>query len=500
MKDYFINKKVNPQGLKNDEYDAIIIGAGIGGLTCGCYLAKAGLKVLIVEQHFKAGGYCTSFKRKGYTFDAAAHYIGGFRKNGPLSIIFRELELDSKVKIIRFDPSDIVIFPDYQIYIWNNFNKTISELQESFQNEAINIDKFFKFLLNSEFAKLYVQLKGKTFKELLDLYFNSTQLKSILGIFLGNIGVSPSKASALASALLFREFVVDGGYYPKGGMQVFSDAFVSRFKELGGEILFGEKAKKIIVENDSVKGIAIDNNNLIPAKVVVSNCDATNTFMNLVGKEFLPSKFIRKIDNLEISPSAFMVYLGLNRNYSEILNNRCSLWCSLSNNLNVEETLYSDLNRQHKPYSEDFVFCVIPTSHDPSLAPQNNDVVTLIVPAKITDNNFWQENKYNVADELISKAENIMPGLSKAISVREIATPLTFNRYTSNKNGASYGWAYSLSQIDKETMPAITPLKGLYLSGHWVTQGIGHGGVSTVAYCGKNVAKTIINRVEFKNQ
>ncbi len=81
MNNFNINTKTNPKGLKKDEYDVIIIGAGIGGLTCGCYLAKAGMKVLIVEQHSKVGGCCTSFKRKGFTFDAT---IGGLRENGIL--------------------------------------------------------------------------------------------------------------------------------------------------------------------------------------------------------------------------------------------------------------------------------------------------------------------------------------------------------------------------------------------------------------------------------
>src|SRR5512135_1611837 len=88
-------------------YDAIIIGAGISGLVCGCYLAKAGMKVLIAEQHFKPGGYCTSFKRKGYTFDAAAHSFGGYRKDGIVRKVFSELGIDKRIKIKRYDPSDI---------------------------------------------------------------------------------------------------------------------------------------------------------------------------------------------------------------------------------------------------------------------------------------------------------------------------------------------------------------------------------------------------------
>ena len=89
-----------------NSYDAIIIGAGIGGLVCGCYLAKAGMKVLIAEQHFKPGGYCTSFKRKGFTFDAAAHSFGGYREGGIVNKVFSELRIEKKIQIHQADVID----------------------------------------------------------------------------------------------------------------------------------------------------------------------------------------------------------------------------------------------------------------------------------------------------------------------------------------------------------------------------------------------------------
>ena len=76
------------------DYDVIIIGAGISGLVCGCYLAKAGLKTLIVEKNSKVGGYCTSFERKGYYFDPCAHYLSSLRRDGLLRRILKELEID----------------------------------------------------------------------------------------------------------------------------------------------------------------------------------------------------------------------------------------------------------------------------------------------------------------------------------------------------------------------------------------------------------------------
>src|SRR4030043_1242233 len=107
-------------------YDAIIIGAGISGLVCGCYLAKAGMKVLIVEQHNKPGGYFTSFKRKGFLFDAAAHSFGNYREGGHVRKIFTEIGVDKIIKIQRFDPSDIIIAPDFKLTFWNDTNATIA--------------------------------------------------------------------------------------------------------------------------------------------------------------------------------------------------------------------------------------------------------------------------------------------------------------------------------------------------------------------------------------
>ena len=108
----------------NDQYDVIIIGAGIGGLVCGNYLAKAGMKVLIVERHNKVGGYCTSFKRNGFTFDAAAHSMGSCREDGRIGILFKDLDLYEKVKITRSEISDLIITPHYKIALHNNLSLT----------------------------------------------------------------------------------------------------------------------------------------------------------------------------------------------------------------------------------------------------------------------------------------------------------------------------------------------------------------------------------------
>src|SRR4030066_115744 len=132
------------------DYDAVIIGAGICGLVCGCYLAKAGMKVLIVEKNAKPGGYCTSFKRGGFQFDACVHSLGSLREGGNIRTILKELHIETRLEIKRHDPSDIIITPDFKIHFWNDLDKTIQEFQDNFPEEAKNIKEFFYFINASE--------------------------------------------------------------------------------------------------------------------------------------------------------------------------------------------------------------------------------------------------------------------------------------------------------------------------------------------------------------
>ncbi len=161
-----------------DTFDAVIIGAGIGGLVCGCCLAKAGMRVLIAERHNKPGGYCTSFTRKGFTFDAAAHSFGG-HKYGNLGKIFEDLGIDKKLIIRKFDPSDIVVTPDYKVSFWADLDKTIDGIQTVFPKEADNIKRLFHFLIHPD-PMYFAQIRSWTFNKLLDQYVTDEKLKAIL--------------------------------------------------------------------------------------------------------------------------------------------------------------------------------------------------------------------------------------------------------------------------------------------------------------------------------
>lgn len=474
--------------LKKNEYDVIIIGAGIGGLVCGCYLAKAGLKVSIVEKQDKPGGYCTSFARRGYHFDVAIHYLGGCKKDGQIDKILQELGLKTKLQLIHYDPTDKIVTPDYVVFIRSDSRETIAGLQKIFPKEKLNLENFFTFITDKNFYNIYPKVNKITFKQLLDSYFGDDKLKSIFGILLGNIGLPPSRASALTSIVLYRDFILNPGYYPCGGIQSFSDLLAQRFKDYGGKLFLNTEALKIVCKGDRTEGVLLAGDSLLTSKIVVSNADAIHTFRDLI--ETNDKGINGKLNDLVPSISPFAVYLGINVHPSKILKDNCAIWYFSTYDI---DACYGDPEGNMQADDLNYIVCTFPGLHSILENGQQKFSLELFMGAPFKTESFWRKEKEHLADKAVEKAEKVLPGLSKFINLRIIGTPQTFYKYTYNHHGAMYGWASTPSQIDRSVFPQKTPIKGLYLSGHWCTNGLGQGGISGVAYSGRNIAKNIVN-------
>jgi phytoene dehydrogenase-like protein len=473
---------MNP-GISRAAYDAVIIGAGIGGLVCGCYLSRAGLKVLIAEQHSKPGGYCSSFKRKNFVFDAAAHSFGGY-KNGPLGSIFRELGVDKKIKLRRFDPSDTIIAPTMTVRFWADVNKTIEEFQSAYPGEK-KIKEFFHFILDPD-PMAFIRMRSLTFKDLLDKYFIDHKIKAVLSFPLfGNCGLPSSLTSAFIGAKIFKEFLLDGGYYPEGGMQNLSRALAEIFQEAGGELWLSCLIKKIAIKDNKVIGIVSEKDGFIQSTSVISNCDARQTFFKLLGKKNIGENFCEKINNMTPSLSTFVVYLGIDKNFNN-LPQHTNLW-HLSD-YDVDKIYLSSAKGDLRHINNYLVH-----------SRPDDKIISgyIMVPSKT--NFFWKTQKEKLLDYFIDTIEkHFIPFLSKHISHKEAATPNTLNRYTLNYRGAAFGWACIPSQFADSDFRKPHVISGLYLTGHWTTEGLGIPGVT---YLGYDTANLILKKrkTRFKN-
>ncbi len=468
----------------SEKYDAIIIGSGIGGLVCGCYLAKAGQKVLIVEQHDKPGGYCGSFKRNGTVYDTGVHYLGGIRK-GILGTILKELDILDRMKLRQFDTAEKIVLPNVTFYIKSNMDETIQGLKTLFPKESINIDRFFEHILQQSFYSIYKNAANRSFKNVLRHFFTNEDLLSIFdAICLMNKGLNASQVSAISTIILLRDYISNPGYYPVGGMCQFPNLLVQRFKEYGGTMIYSEKVSKIIISKEiKVKGVEAASNKYL-SDTVISNCDAKYTFQELIDVKI---KEKNKIDSLVPSASFFTVYLQITKdNYYKSLtkdSHAISYFFTQKPSYNTKYEIADGQEIRYLNYA-------IPAEYD-NTSKMGIRVITL---AKYYTPKFWDRYKAAYAQTILNKTKQLFPKIVDNVTNKFIATPVTFNKFTRNDCGAGFGWAPTVKQESTSLCPSKTSIKGLYLSGHWSTTAIAKSGAPVVAFCGMNTAKSVLEQ------
>lgn len=494
FKKYDWRVDVNPQKPKGgDEYDVIIVGSGIGGLTCGALLSKRGYKVLILEQHHQVGGYCSSFKRKGFVFNTGVEDISGLWEKGPITHLLRELGLKKDDLFVKNTTK--YIFKGRYVKA-ESLEEFIELLSRMFPEEKSNISAFFneareayvECYKNAETygtplpAELIVKVLGekkllefpkehphfydwlnKTFKQKLDDYFKDEDLKTFLCALLGYLGTAPEKTLAAGALTACVSYFLHGGYFPKGGVQKFADILKKTIGSNGGKVLIKHKVDKILVESKKVRGVKVADK-VFRSPIVVANANAKITFLNLVGEENLDKEFTKYINGLKMSPSCFMVFLGVDMDLSSY------------------PTLIKNLDREYE--------IVINSNADQSLAPKGKASITILTGANYHDfpergTKEYSQMKNRLAEMLIKKAEKVIPNLSKHIIVQDIATPKTFERYTSMPEGALYAFDQSMG-VKRPYFK--TPIEGLYLAGASTFPG---GGIEAVVISGMICANDI---------
>jgi phytoene dehydrogenase-like protein len=386
------------------------------------------------------------------------------------------------------------VLPNSETYIRADWHDTVKEFVKSWATEKKQIESFFDFITNTNIATIYRKTIGVTFDQLLDSFFNNKDLKASLAVLLqGNMGLPPSKVSGFVAVILFKEFLLDPGYYPVGGMQKFADYFSEKFKKLGGELLLSKKATQIIIRNGVAKGVQVGSNSVFNTKFIISGVDATQTFKELISVKCAEKI---KVEKLEPANSVFVVYIGIKNDLSRSKEINCNTWYFKSNDI---EHYYERLESNYCSDKVDGILLTLPWLKDPSYCTDSKKrTVEIFSTAPYMTESFWDLHRDKISENMLRLAQEVLPELKNQADLTFNATPDTLFKYTLNRNGSAFGWSSTFGQINSSVFPQETSIKNLFLVGHWCTMGTGQGGISTVALSGKKVAELIVNRL-FKN-
>lgn len=504
---------------KND-FDAVIIGSGLGGLSCAAAFARQGFKPLVLEQHNKPGGYATTFKRPGgFVFDVSLHSTVVGERDGIHNLIpgFPE------IKDVEFVPHPNlyrVIYPDYDIRVpQKDLPGYIKILTGYFPEEKQGIEEIFEDMKGlqkdinrissaegqvdmSRFPLEYPYLFksfNKTWGELLNARIKNPKLKTIISSLWGYFGLPPSKLASFYYALPTISYLQEGGYYPIGRSQKISDAMVRFIEERGGKVKLRTQVERILVKDHSAYGVKTTDGKEYIGKVVVSNANAYDTFHTMMEEEEYLKDYLARMDQFTVSFSCFQVFLGLKKDLvKEVGITDTEIFYQTGYDIEadykailkaeIENTgfglaLYDNIYKGYSPKGKNTLNIIVAQGYD---------------YWKKYEADYFKGNKADyraekerMADILINKVEKtLLPGLSKAIEVKEIGTPLTNVRYTSNYRGAIYGWDQTLDNSGQRRLAHTTPIKNLYLSGAWTRPGHGYGGV---LYSGLECFSEIMN-------
>jgi len=498
--------KAESADSNENQFDAIIIGSGLGGLSCAAAFARQGFKPLVLEQHYIPGGYATTFKRKDFVFDVSLHSTTVGERNGIHNLIpgFPEI---TEVEFVPHPNLYRVIYPDYDIRVpQKNLDGYITILTDYFPDEKEGIIALFEDMKgvagdinkisaargNVDMSKFPIDFPylfksyTKTWGEMVDAQIKNPKLKAVISTLWGYYGLPPSKLASIYYALPTIGYLQEGGYYPVGKSQKISDAMVKFIQERGGRVILNNRVEKILVKEQTAYGVKTTDGKEYQGKVVISNANAYDTFHKMLDEGEYLKDYLMKMDNFSVSLSSFQIFLGLKNDligklgikdteifyepgYDPEEGYEAALNADIENS-GFGLTLYDNLYPGYSPTGKNTLNILVLQGYD-----HWKKYETDYFSGNKTD---YRKEKERMADILINQVEKtLLHGLSNAIEVKEIGTPLTNVRYTGNYRGAIYGWDQTLDNSGINRLPHNTPIKNLYLAGAWTKPGHGYGGV-----------------------
>jgi len=477
-------------------YDIIIIGAGLGGLTAGAKLAKEGKKVLVLEQHDRPGGCATTFQRKDFIMEVGLHEMDGPHARDLKVKIFRDLGLNEKVKLLDLPEFYRFVNERQDVIIPHDPVEAERKLIDLFPKDAKGIKTYFHHVLNAR--KIISEAAGKAEKslgEFLDEYITDEDLKLIL---LGNLGYFHDDPYSIS---LHYYLVAQGSYYGgnasfiRGGSQQLSNALMSVITDFGGTVKLNSLATQIVFKGNRPAGVAFEN---LSAKSKNTQTDyapeiVVNASVPALSDTLLPENhgniLREKISYLNTGASLLTVYFGFKTALKNIGNKYYSSFVfhpSVKTQRDIVHNNHADFKTRG--------FTLVDYSQvDSALAPTGKGVGAVCCIDYATDwenldRKTYLKKKADVADAIVKRCEMLIPGFRDAVEHVEVGTPLTVKRYTLNPEGAVYGFAQNPG---KPTDYLFVLPDNLHIASAWGKFG---GGFSGAIYSGYMTALDVLRR------
>ena len=489
------------------EFDAIVIGSGVGGLVTATQLAAKGAKVLVLERYVIPGGSSGYFERNGYRFDVGASMIFGFGDQGTTNLLTRALAAVGMELETIADPVQIHYhLPDgLELKVHRDYEKFLQELIHHFPHEAQGIRQFYdecwrvfnclntmellsleeiRYLMRVFFQHPFaclglVKYLPQNAGDVARRYIKDPKLLQFIDMECYCWSVVPADCTPMINAgMVFSDRHYGGINYPKGGVGQIALKLVEGLEKAGSEIRYRARTTEIILERGRAVGVRLASGEVLRAQRIISNATRWDTFEKLLPKEM--PKFEQRWQNrYRKSPSFLSLHLGVRGDL-------------LTPDTDCHHIVLEDWQRLDA--SEGTIFVSIPTLLDPSLAPPNHHIIHTFTPSWIEDwqglsVQEYQEKKELAAQRLIDRLEQIFPGLNQALDYQEVGTPRTHRRFLGRDDG-TYGPIPRRKLLGLLGMPFNrTAVPGLYCVGDSTFPGQGLNAVAFSGFaCGHRVA------------
>jgi len=500
-------------------YDAIVIGSGMGGLTAAAIMARLkGWRVLVLERHFRAGGFTHTFKRPGgWEWDVGLHYVGGMEPGAMGRRLFDFVTAGE----VRWNPMpdsyDRFVYPDFEFAVPKGEAAYRAALIRMFPQESAAVERYFRDLraahsyfvrhtmANSAprpmgaalrwFNRLRSKMPLMTTGEYLDSRFRDARLKALLASQWADYGLPPAK-SAFATHALIATHYLNGAWYPEGGAGTIADAAASVIRDAGGAILVNHAVRRILMDGDRAVGVEAMRQQgkggqtvLFEAPVVISDAGAWATYRKLL-PENAAVPFRGELDSATDGFTVATLYLGLKRDPRELGFHGENHW--IFEGLDHDAMLaHQDELLEGKAHG---CYLSFPSLKNPSATAHTAEIIAPLSYSALQQfrdepwrrrSPAYQELKGKIAGALLSLVERHHPGFSRLVEYQEISTPLTVEHFTGHRKGSIYGYPGTPERYRKLWLAPATPVRNLYLTGADAgslgIMGAMMGGVSTAA-------------------